>query len=121
MKKGDYQKALSELETANLAVKTPENYKNMAKCKERQGQIEEAHEFYKDALEVANKPDKGNENKREKNIMKAGIYLDRGKLWMSQRKYLNAKKDFDDAILISDSKVDAQLSAEVSYLHSVIP
>lgn len=113
MKKGDYPKALSELGTSDYFNNSPETYKNMAKCHERLGQIVEAHENYKLALDNANKPDKGNENRREKNILKASIYLERGKLWMSQRKYLNAHKDFFDAISIPEAKSDSQLSAEV--------
>jgi tetratricopeptide (TPR) repeat protein len=120
MKKGDYPKALSELGTSNTFNDTPENYRKMARCHEKLGQIEEAIQNYRHALENANKNDKL-ENKRERNMLKAEIYLDRGRLMMSRREPANAKKDFDDALLLPDIKGDSQLVADVSLSHPALP
>lgn len=113
MKRGKYDKALSELGTSNTYVETAENYKNIAKCNEILGNITDALENYKTALDQTNIPDKGQESKKEKNTLKASIYLERGKLYMKQRNYQSAKKDFDDAILLPDIKADTGLPAEV--------
>lgn len=115
MKRGKVDKALSELGTSNTYAETAENFKNIAKCNEILGNITDALENYKTALEQVNHPDKGPENKKEKNTLKASIYLERGKLHMKERSkgYAAAKQDFDEAIALPEVRAETGLPAEV--------
>lgn len=112
MKRGNYDKALGELGTANTYAPTGENYKNIAKCKEMLKQISDAVNSYKDALAMV-ESEKGPEGKREKNTLKASILLDRGKLFMKQCKFQEAKNDFNAAIVLPDVKPESGIVAEV--------
>lgn len=102
MKKGLYNSAQGDLDSANNVRPTAENYKNKAKCNEKLDQINDAMNNYKKALAKAEE-ERTIENKREKNAQIAGILLERGKLFVSQRNPNEAIEDFNKAIALAGS------------------
>jgi tetratricopeptide (TPR) repeat protein len=103
MKLGQYNSALNDLNNVNSINKSPTTYKNMAKCREKLGNITEALSSYQEALKLCG-TDK---------IEAGKILLERGRLYMLQGKPDLAFRDFDDA-LTNHEKLDKLPLAEVS-------
>ena len=93
MKLGQYNSALNDLNNVNSISKSPNTYKNMAKCREKLGNITEALSSYQEALKLCG-ADK---------IEAGKILLERGRLYMLQGKPDLAFQDFDDALTIHET------------------
>lgn len=117
MLRKEYNTAIQDLDNANNCSVSPENFKNKAKCNEELDQIQDAMTNYENAIKLAKAEiSRMPELKKEKSLLMAETFLERGRLLVRLKRNPTALQDFTDAIKIAtsgDTKISELRVAEM--------